>query len=90
MENGIVEWKPRRRGQCKYILCCRYSSLLFHGEAQFTWTYLASMSQKVPAYIWKELLIRIIWTLVVLTTLAIYGDGKVGGTPFAPNSKTKT
>ena len=37
----------------------------------------------MPAYIWKEPLICIIWTVIILTTFAIYGDGKVGGTCFA-------
>jgi hypothetical protein len=39
---------------------------------------------RMPEYRWGAPLICMIWTIVILSTFAIYGDGKVGGTCFAP------
>lgn len=45
----------------------------------------------MPPYRWGSPLVCIICTVVILTTLAIYGDGKVGGgTCFAHELEDET
>ena len=88
LETGISWWKSRRREQWKYILFCWQcsSSLPLREPVVFTLSYLTDMynDQRMPEYRWKPLLVCIIMITVILSTLAIYGDGKVGGTCFAP------
>jgi hypothetical protein len=88
LKTGISWWKLRRRGQWKYVLFCWQcsSSLPLREPVDFILSYLTNMVNdlRMPAYRWVPPLVCIVWTMVILTTFAIYGDGKVGGTCFAP------